>query len=932
MADTIVGREAELAAIDRLLDSERPALEAIVVGGEPGIGKTTIWQAALDLAAANGLETLWCRPVEAEAKLALASLSDLLAPLVDTGLPELPEPQRLTLEVTLLRTAPRGAPPDARAVATATHSLLRARAARGPFLIAIDDVQWLDRSSAAALSFSLRRLAEVPARVLLAVRVEQPASPSPDPLDLGRNLLDVDYLRLGPISLGGLHHLLKGRLGQVLPRPMLQRIAQASGGNPLLALELARALPEVGAQTGPGEPLPVPASLVALLRKRLRRLPASARDALLAAAALSHPEPALISEALGEKASAGLEAAEQAGIIHVRDGVVRFEHPLFASALYGTVSLEKRRVLHLRLADVAREPEEQARHLALAAAGPDAAVAQLLEEAAEHARLRGAPDAAGELMELSLQLTPDDGEVPHRTAKLAGFLNAAGDVPRSEAVLKEAIPRMPRGPARAEAILLYGVIVSEPADHARSIEWCLEALPEAAGDPQLEARVHVYLAQSFGDLDEQRAVEHARRAVELLEPVDRGLTYANALQALAQAELLAGFPPNDKAIDEAMAIEARELRGRFAADLMFVPAFWSSHCDDFASAYTRFQGYLELAEDAGDEAVRPYLLGHLAETECQQGRWASAVQHADEAVVYAEQIGQRGHAPFMAMYSRACVAAFRGELEEADATAERLDDQFENPAERGRVFVLSLRGFVELSRGDLAAADRYYTQAEAILAAIRIREPARFRYQGDHVEAVIGLGDLEHAEEMVQRLSERATVFPRPWTLAVGARARGLLQAAHGDLEGAEAALRDALVAHGRLPMPFELGRTHLALGQLLRRRGSRRESVDAFERAKRIFEELGAPVWSTRAESELRRIPVRRRTRDGSLTPTEEQVAELAATGRTNREVAQTLFLSPKTVEANLSRIYKKLGIHSRAELGARMAELRQDGPPAKP
>jgi DNA-binding CsgD family transcriptional regulator len=920
MADSIVGREAELVAIERLLDSEGRGLEAIVFEGEPGIGKTTVWQAGLDLAAQRGFETLSCRPVQAEAKLSHASLSDLLSPLVDTGLAELPEPQRVTLGMTLLRTAAHDSPPDGRAVATATHSLLRLRATRARMLIAIDDVQWIDRSSAAALSFALRRLAEVPVRVLITVRVDHASSH--DPLDLRRNLPDrVECLRLKSLSMGGLHHLLRAHLGQVVPRPMLQRITQSSGGNPLLALELARALLEAGSRVDPAEPLPVPETLAALLGARLRRLPAAARNALLAAAALNHPEAGLIADAVGQESAAGLDAAEEAGVIRVRDGVVRFEHPLFASTVYSTATPAKRRGLHRRLADVVREPEEQARHLALAATGPDAAVAQLLEDAAEQARLRGAPSAAAELMELSLKLAASADDTPRRTAKLAGFLNAAGDVAHSEAVLEAAIPGMPRGPARAEAILHYGVIVTEPAGHARSIDWCLEALDEAADDPLLEARIHVYLTQSFGDLDEQRAVFHARKAVELLEPVDRGLTYANALQALAQAELLAGFPPRDQAIEEAMAIEEREVRSGFGADLMFVPAFWASHHDDFETAYARLEAYLELAAETGDEAVRPYLLGHLAETAFQQGRWDRALQHAEEGVVFAEQIGQGAHALFMAMYSRAYVAACRGDLDEADAIAEHLDEGFEHPKERGRVFVLSVRGFVELSRGDFAAADRHFTEADEILDAIGIREPARFRFHGDHVEAAIGLGELERAEKMVDRLAERSKVFPRPWTLAIGARARGLLLMERGDLDGAETAFQSALVAHRRLSMPFELGRTHLALGRLLRRRGRRREGRDTLERARGIFEELGTAVWVARSEAEMMRIPMRRKTRDDRLTPTEERVAELAAEGRTNREVAQALFISPKTVEANLSRVYRKLGIRSRAELGARMA-----------
>lgn len=926
----MVGRESELAVVDAFLSSPEPGLSVLVVEGEPGIGKTTLWNGALDTAAAHGLEVLSCRPAQAEAKLALASLSDLLSPLVDPLLPDLPEPQRLTLEVALLRTVPRGSPPDGRAVATATHSLLRLRARDEPVLVAIDDVQWLDRSSAAALSFALRRLADAPVRVLLALRVDGNAAA--DPLGLERNLAGrVERLRLRPLSLGVLHHLLRERLGQVLPRPLLQRITQESNGNPLLALELARALLEVDARPGPGEPLPVPATLADLLSARLRRLPAVARDALVAAAALRNPETTLIAEAVGAEAAAGLDIAEQTGVIHVRDGVVRFDHPLLASTLYSATPPAERRAVHRALARVVHESEEQARHLALASEGPDEAVAQLLADAAEHARLRGAPSAAAELMELALPLSEDSVEVPWRTVKLANLLNVAGDVARSEEVLEQAIPSLGEGLPHAEAVLLYGVIVGDPAAHAKSIEWCAAALDEAAEDPLLSARIHVYLAQSFGDVDQQRAVVHARKAVELLEPVDRGLTYSNALQALAHAELLAGFPPDEKAMAAAIAIEERELQGRFGADLMFMPAFWPSYFDDYETAGSRLLAYLDLAAEAGDEAVRPYLLGQLAVLECQICRYGQAARHAAESIALAEQIGQGPNASVMAVYTNAMLAALRGELDEATAIGERLDAIFLRPDERGRVYVFSAQGFVELSRGDLAAADELFTRAADLLSTIGIREPVKNRFQGDHVEAVVGLGDLDRAEELVTRLEERAVTFPRPWTLAVAARVRGLLAATSGDLEAAETAYRAALVHHERLPMPFELGRTRLLVGQLLRRRNERRAAREELENALGIFTELGTRVWSERAADELKRIPIRRKAAEG-LTPTELQVARLAAAGRTNREVAQALFLSPKTVEANLSRVYRKLGIRSRAELGARMAGLEPEELAAKP
>jgi predicted ATPase len=218
-----VGRERELAAIERLLVTVEQGPRAIVLEGEPGIGKTTLWQAAFEQAGARDLQVLSCRPVEAEAKLAFASLGDLLAPIADAGLPALPEPQRIALEVALLRAAPTGAPPDRRAVGTAVCSLLRRCVGDTPIVVAVDDVQWLDRASAAALSFALRRLHDSPIRVLVALRLEP--GPPADPLGLERTLPGrFERLRLEPLSLSGLYHVIKRQLDHVFPRPTLQRI------------------------------------------------------------------------------------------------------------------------------------------------------------------------------------------------------------------------------------------------------------------------------------------------------------------------------------------------------------------------------------------------------------------------------------------------------------------------------------------------------------------------------------------------------------------------------------------------------------------------------------------------------------------------------------------------------------------------------------
>lgn len=252
---TVVGRERELAAVRQLVTPGDPRFHALVVEGEPGIGKTKVWRAGVGWAAAQGLVVLSCRPVEAEAKLAFAALGDLLAPVVDNALDGLPAPQRQALEVAMLRAAPiEGISADGRALGMAVQSLLRQVASASPVLVAIDDLQWLDRGSSAALAFACRRLHDCPVRVLAALRIER--GENVDVLGLGSALPgSVERLRLGPLSLSGLYHVIQAELGRVFPRPTLVRIEKASGGNPLYALELARAWAEVGASSGPGSTL-----------------------------------------------------------------------------------------------------------------------------------------------------------------------------------------------------------------------------------------------------------------------------------------------------------------------------------------------------------------------------------------------------------------------------------------------------------------------------------------------------------------------------------------------------------------------------------------------------------------------------------------------------------------------------------------------------
>jgi ATP/maltotriose-dependent transcriptional regulator MalT len=273
-------------------------------------------------------------------------------------------------------------------------------------------------------------------------------------------------------------------------------------------------------------------------------------------------------------------------------------------------------------------------------------------------------------------------------------------------------------------------------------------------------------------------------------------------------------------------------------------------------------------------------------------------------------------------YALGLAEMHRGRLEEATALAQE-SLSFVGSAPHGPEFFLAaqtyaLLGSVAFVAGRFEDADRWCTLADETIA--RWREPAPLRYHADHAEAVIALGGLDHAEALVADMEARAERIPRPWLCAVAARSRGLLASARGDLDGALAAFEQSLEHQAEHATPVEQGRTLLALGQLLRRRKERRASRAALQEALAVFERVRAPLWAKRAESELARVPVRRAPSD--LTPTELEIARLAATGLTNRMIAERIYVSPKTVEGALARVYRKLDIHSRAELGRVMAE----------
>jgi DNA-binding CsgD family transcriptional regulator len=908
-ADELLGREAELALIGAFLERSAGP-KTLVIEGEPGIGKTTLWREAIRLAESDGTRVLSCRAAEAEAKLSFSALSDLLERVPDEALDSLPDPQRRALDVALLRADPEGAAPDARAVATAFRSVLIWLAATSSTLVAIDDAHWLDRSSARAIEFALRRSAEMSVAFLASCRRGHELAPSVD-----------ERIELGPLSLGVVHELLKRRLGRSLPRPLLVRVHEAGEGNPFYALEIGREVLHVGIQ--PGDPLPVPKDLSQLVRRRIARLSPTTREALLVAAAVGQPRTFVISAVLDSDAGAALEQAEAAGIVDTHEGAVRFSHPLFAAAVLATATPQRKRQLHRRLVEVIDDSEERGRHLALAAEGPDARLASALAEAAGTAKARGALDAAAELTEHAVRLTPADhvDEAAERSLELGLSLRLTGDTERARLVLGELAARS-RGSLRARVLLELAAVRYWTEGALAGVDCCEQALEAACGDIALEARAHADLA-SYCDFDLERSYRHAERALRLFEDLGKAadpLAHSQALALTARGNLMLGqgLPAAD--LERAIEIEARarEPSTSVVGRIKSFSAQWLKYVDDFVGARSQLEEARQQAVEEGDESALPNILMHLAQTELWSGNWQLASRYAEESYEIAEQLGQTFGGP---PAYRALVDAHLGRVDRARRTAlDGLEVAKRSPL--GAPLYLRVLGFLDLSLGEVGAAAQHLTRALQLAEEVKILEPGVLRFHADGVEALVAVGELERAEAVLVPWEKQARRVDLAWSLATSARCRALLEAARGRPDEALGSIESALVAHERLSMPFELGRTMLAMGQIERRAKHKGAANQSLGRALAIFAELGAPLWAGKARAELARVGLRRAAADG-LTETERRVAELAASGLTNREVAAQLFMSPKTVEANLARAYRKLGIHSRAELGARLAGI---------
>ena len=901
----VVGRQEELAGLDRFLEATGELPAALVLEGEAGIGKTTLWRGAV-VAASDSYFVLSAQPVAAEAELSHASLADLLEPCVAEVLPGLPRPQRRALEGALLLAEPEGDPPQPRAVAAGFLSVLRELAREQPVLVALDDVHWLDTSSRAVLEFAFRRLRTETVAVLVSVRADtEEGSLAFGPTFEGERLTRV---RLGGLDVSAVQALLRERLGLALTKPTLLQVVEASGGNPFFALELGRALDRRTAPVAPGEPLPVPATLKELVARRLALLPAGTLDALGLAALAGDCTVDLLARALGTDPWEPLCPAIDAEVIEVTDSRVRFTHPLLASVSRATMDGALRRDAHRRLSTAVTDPEQRARHLALAAEGPDPSIAVALDRAARDASRRGAPAAAAELARLAAELTPPD-DVDERADRLitaAEHHRLAGEHAATRTLLEPLVDVLPPGPRRARALFCLGW--TEAIDRGR--ELCEQALDEAQGAPALTAAIrHLlgYVELVAGRLN--RAREQASAAVHDAKAAGDQLTYAHAASLLFLVDFLAGRRPSEDALADALALEEAIDAAPRPTPPSVVQALRLMYLDRFDEAREAFTHALRRAANRGDEEMVEAVRFHSARLELRAGNWTRAAELTDQISELAGR--DLGHRSGLRAWIRAQVAAYEGHESAAAYAADAVTSG--GGLEIRELEMQALLGFLELSQGHTAASVRLLEPLPTRLRELGYGEPSHLQAIPNLVEAYVEVDRQDDARPLFEWYERRARTLDHPLGLVQAARCSGILAAASGNLDAAVAHL-DAALAF-RLPEPFENGRTLLARGIVLRRAKRRRDARDALEEACAIFDRLGASHWAARARGELARVAGRAPSRE-NLTGTESRVADLVAEGRSNKEVAAALFVTVKGVEAHLSRIYRKLGVKSRAEL----------------
>lgn len=911
MNGVVIGRERELAAARGFLDEIAGHSRRLLLVGEPGVGKTTVWSAILDEAASRRYGVLAAHPAEAESRLAFGVLTDLLAGIDDGALDGLSSVQRDALE-SAVRRRERDTAADPTATSLALLGVLRHLAEQRPVLVAVDDLQWVDAPSLRVLGFAFRRLTTTPAGLIATVRSGLEGELGSLASAGGEDLARID---VGGLDERALARLVFERTGRSLTPPQLRRLADLSGGNPFYALELAAT----------GDPdLAVPESLAATLRARLASLSPEARSAGLTAATLGRFDETLPGGVSGR----GLDELRAAGVVVIRGGTAVFAHPLLASTLLELHTTEERRAVHRSLAKVVDDPDERAFHLGRGSDRPSEPVAVELERAADRLDARGAPETAAALAERAAELTPKDdaAATTRRLIRAADLYQAAGEgelhvLP----VLERLADTLPAGVDRARVLVRLGWLGAQmdTMPMSASVAFQERALAEAGDARDVTTAAHAVLARLRGiGGDYLLALRHAEKAVETGGATAANRMFPSPAGELAIARFFAG-----KGLDErlfAAGIELESVVGR-GGEPYQSPKLQLSlallYAGQLARSRTILEEQLELSVELGRVRSTAGCILHLTELEVRAGDLARAGAHAQEFLHLDRQL--RGDLS-TEWYPSGLVAAQLGHAD--DARRILADGVEEARLVESTIWLarqLEALGQLELAAGDPAAARNALAPVVPLLRSAGLGEWSAHPVHPDLIEALASLGELDEAAALTDELEEYARRLDRPWGLATAARSRALIASARGATEEALGAVERALVEHERLDWPLERARTLLVAGTILRRLGRRRDAAGALGEAHAVLERIGSPLWLARVEAEERRLGGRRSAGD-ALTPTEERVASLAGEGLRNAEIAARLHVTPKTVETTLSRVYRKLGVRSRTELARRLADGR--------
>jgi DNA-binding CsgD family transcriptional regulator len=919
----LVGRQAEQQAIDRLAAAARLGVSGVLVlTGEAGSGKTALLDSFV--AAHDDMQLMRATGLESERELPFAMLLQLARPALGL-LDQIPAIQAdaLSTALALPKTSDVGrSGRDRFTIGAALLSLICRYAEGGPVAVVVDDLHLADTPSADALLFAARRLAADPVVALLAVR-----TPEGDHL-----VADLDSMRVSGLDLDAARTLVAHVRGPSVADETVRRLHRMTDGNPLALMELSEADEDVMQSAERGLPFRVPRAIIDAFGRRLDQLEAECRAALLIAAVCG-TDLSLIADACAVRGIdvGRLGDAEDLGLVTVHRGVVEFRHPLLRAAVYSGASARDRHAAH-RAAAEAIEPadvDRRAWHLSEAVWHPDAAVADLLAAAGEHAVARAAYSVASGAFERSARLSPDSGRRGARMLRAADTAWTAGLGERALTLLDrlardEGTHGGDAGAGTIRELELRAAIAARTGSLREALDVLLRAadLAPRADDAAVLLADAVHATFYLGDA--RTAAALADRLAKLQPTLTRTSSRALALMATGMARVLAGSGGAETIRTAVPLLETDpELRHdpRRLSWLMLAPLYLRD-----ATGGARLRALVEDVRGAAGVGALPAVLFHVARDQAATAEWSRAEANYSESIRLATETGQTTERA-MSLAGLCWLESRAGKIDaalehgrEAQALCAGRDIHI------GEAWVEFALGDLDLSLGNAERAVHRLSALSSLLHRLGL-EDVDLSPAPELTDALLRLGRRDQAVDVVAQYREGALRKGQPWARARADRASGEVAAD----DAFDAWFTSALHRHAQTLDRFEWARTTLAYGERLRRTGRRIDARVQLRAAHAEFSALGAEVWTQRAAAELTASGehVHRGAENvmAGLTPQELQVSVMLAEGRTTREAAAALFLSPKTVEYHLRKVYTKLGIGSRAQLADLLSSERTRG-----